>query len=354
MKKDGVSTWKAAAAYIGTIVGAGFATGQEVLQFFTRFGVWGLAGLAVTTFLFIVFGAIIMDLGRQLHAQSHLEIIQFAGGKWLGFAIDGIVTFFLFGALTAMFAGSGALLEQQFHLPALFGVVIMGIITAFTVLKGINGVIDSISFVVPFLLLSVIGISIASLVQSPPHLSAAPEAAAGGGLVSNWLTAAVLYVSYNTIISIAVLGPLGVKARDRKAIRYGAILGGLGLGLGSLMIYLAISGDLARLAALEVPMIDIAGRLSPAVQIIYAIILLAEVYTTAVGSLYGLASRLVRLEQPPKKGRWVIIGATLAAMLASQFGFSNLVKYLYPMVGYAGILLLICLVYVKAQRKKVS
>ena len=38
MKNTGVSTLKVAAAYIGTVVGAGFATGQEILQFFNRFG----------------------------------------------------------------------------------------------------------------------------------------------------------------------------------------------------------------------------------------------------------------------------------------------------------------------------
>lgn len=39
--KNNVSTFKVAATYIGTVVGAGFATGQEVLQFFNRFGAMG-------------------------------------------------------------------------------------------------------------------------------------------------------------------------------------------------------------------------------------------------------------------------------------------------------------------------
>ena len=353
MKKKGVSTLKAAAAYIGTIVGAGFATGQEVLQFFTRFGVWGLAGLAVITVLFIVFGAVIMDLGRQLQAKSHVEIIRFAAGKWIGTAIDYIVTFFLFGALTAMLAGTGALLEQQFNLPGLLGVIVMGILTAFTVLKGIHGVIDSISFVVPFLLVAVIGVCVYSIVIAPPDVTASVPAQDQSELISNWLLSAVLYVSYNTIISIAVLGPLGAQARNRKAIGIGAVLGGLGLGLGSLMIYLALSGQLAAVAELEIPMIYIAGRITFAVQMIYAVILIAEVYTTAVGSLYGLASRLTDMEKSPVKGRWIVIGATAAAMVASQFGFSNLVKYLYPLVGYGGIVLLICLIYVKVRKKKI-
>lgn len=351
MKKEGISTLKVAATYIGTIVGAGFATGQEVLQFFSQFGVWGLAGLVVTTILFIVFGSIIMDLGGQLKAESHLEIIKYAGGKWIGTVIDYIITFFLFGALTAMLAGTGALLEQQFHLPDLPGVIFMGVITAFTVLKGIDGVIDAISFVVPFLLIAVIGISVYSIAASPPDIYAVVPAQNKSGLISNWFLAAVLYVSYNTIISIAVLGPLGVKAKSKKVIQNGAVLGGLGLGLGSLMIFLALSGNISNVAELEIPMMFIAGRISFVIQIIYAVILIAEVYTTAVGSLYGLTSRLTNMEKSPKKGKMLVIGSTIAAMLASQFGFSNLVKYLYSLVGYGGIVLLVCLVYVKMKKR---
>jgi uncharacterized membrane protein YkvI len=173
------------------------------------------------------------------------------------------------------------------------------------------------------------------------------------GLITNWLLAALLYVSYNTVISIAVLGPLGVEARHRKAIRNGAILGGLGLGVGSIMIYLALSGQLENIEKLEVPMLYIAGGISSVVQIIYAVVLIAEVYTTAVGSLYGFASRITDISKNPRKGRIIVIAASLIALVASQFGFSNLVKYLYPAVGYGGIVLLICLVYVKIKQRTV-
>lgn len=102
LKKNDVSTLKVAATYIGTIVGAGFATGQEVLQFFTKFGVMGLVGIILATIMFILFGYIIIDLGKKLNAQSHLEIIKYSGGKGLGTIIDIIITFFLFGGLTAV------------------------------------------------------------------------------------------------------------------------------------------------------------------------------------------------------------------------------------------------------------
>lgn len=353
MQKQGVSTLKVAATYIGTIVGAGFATGQEVLQFFSKFGALGLAGLILTAILFIVFGYIIIDLGKKLNAHSHLEIIRYAGGKIIGTIIDVIITFFLFGAFTAMIAGTGALFTQQFYLPGWIGNIIMALLTAVTVLTGIKGVINSISFVVPFLLIAVAGTSIYSIINVPPDMTAAVVNTGDNGLISNWLLAAVLYISYNTIISIAVLGPLGVEARSKKAVRNGAILGGVGLGVGSIMIYLALSGHMQNIQNLEVPMLYIAGGISSVVQIVYAVVLIAEVYTTAVGSLYGFTSRITNIAKNPRKGRIVVIVATFIALVASQFGFSNLVKYLYPVVGYGGIVLLVCLIYVKIKYKAI-
>ncbi|NLN65128.1 MAG: hypothetical protein GX144_06945 [Clostridiaceae bacterium] len=351
MRQKGISSLKVAATYIGTIVGAGFATGQEVLQFFNRFGILGLGGLLIATVLFIVFGYIIMDLGNALRARSHLEVIRHAGGNILGTFTDLVITVFLFGSLTAMIAGTGALFEQQLKIPPLPGNLLMAIITALTVLTGINGVINSISYVVPFLLLSVFGICIYSVMITPVNLKTVPVLSGRSGIINHWLAAAILYVSYNTVISIAILGPLGVSAQSRKVVWNGAVLGGLGLGAGAVMIYTALSSHAAEIVDLEVPMVFIAGSIMPGAQFIYAIVLIAEIYTTAVGALFGFASRVVDVHKTPGNGKKVILLTSLCALLASQLGFSNLVKFMYPVVGYCGAALLCALVITTLREK---
>jgi uncharacterized membrane protein YkvI len=339
MKIHKVSALKIAGTYIGTVVGAGFATGQEILQFFNAFGVGGFWGIVLTTVLFIVLGYVIIELGFKLGAKSHLEILKETNGKLISRILDIMITFFLFGGLTAMIAGTGALFSQQLGLPSMMGGLIMAAITAVTVLSGLKGVINSISFVVPFLLVAVFGICIYSLINAPPDMMAGATLPRNG-LINNWFLAMVLYSSYNIILSISVLGPLGAHVKNRHSILMGAILGGLGLGLGSLLIYLAISGHIDAVRDLEVPMVFIAENISYPVLVIFTVILIAEIYTTAVGSLYGFTARFANIKKTPR----AVIGTTILAFLASLFGFSNLVKYLYPLVGYAGVLLLIGLV----------
>lgn len=339
--------FKVAATYVGTVVGAGFASGQEVLQFFSVFGSKGFLGLILVTILFIIYGYIIMNLGKLLNSSSHLKIIQHTGGKYLSPIIDSMITFFLFGSLTAMIAGSGAILKQQFNISALWGNVIMAIITAITVLTGIEGVINSISLVVPFLMVAAIGVSISSVFLIPKdygHIYMSQS----NGLVGNWLWAAVLYASYNITLSISVLAPLGNNANNNDTLKKGALLGGLSLGISAFAIYFAISRNLGSIANIEIPMAYIAGRISPLVQVMYIIVLLAEIYTTAVGSLYGFTARLIQSDNQYKKkntcyNKAIIISTAILALVISRFGFSNLVSYLYPVMGYGGIVLLVSL-----------
>lgn len=337
------STWQIAASYIGTVVGAGFASGQEVLQFFGYFGLRGVFGLILATALFIFFGYTVLRLGHQLAAASHLEVMHRAAGPWIGRAVDIITTFFLFGALAVMAAGAGAIFSQEFHLSGLLGSSLMVIITLITVLAGINKVIGSISLVAPVLVASVLGISILTVTKNLPALlanlswSQVPRAA-----VPFWPLAALLYASYNLILSIAVLAPLGALGRPEHLLP-GATLGGLGLGLGAMAITLALITTAPAVTALEVPMLHIAGSFTPLLRTVYSAVLLAEIYTTAVSSLYGFTARIAR---PGGNGfRWLAIGASIVALVASQFGFSRLVATLFPLVGYAGLLLLGALAY---------
>ena len=347
-----VSTLKIAATYIGTVVGAGFATGQEILQFFTSFGIGGIWGIVFSTILFMLFGYIIIELGLKLNTKSHLEIIKTTSGKFIGGIMDLVITFFLFGFFTTMIAGTGALFSQQFGWSSILGCIIMAVATAITVMTGLDGVINSISIVVPFLLISVFGICIYTITKNPIDFSAMPVLSSNS-LINNWFIAAFLYVSYNTIMSISVLGPIGANSKDKKAILSGTVLGGLGLGAGALLINLAMT-SIGESTSFEVPMLYIASNISHIVLIAFSAVLIAEIYTTAVSSLFGFAVRVFEFSKLQDKKTLTIIGITVIAFFASLFGFSNLVKYLYPIAGYSGIILLGCFLYNWVKQKNNS
>lgn len=57
-------------AFVGLIVGAGFASGQEVMQYFTSFGIWGTVGGLLATLLFIFLGYTFAQLGTDLQDRK--------------------------------------------------------------------------------------------------------------------------------------------------------------------------------------------------------------------------------------------------------------------------------------------
>lgn len=332
-----LSPLQVSAVYIGTVVGAGFASGQEVLQFFGGFGPAGAIGIVLASLLLSFFGWRVLWVARREEASTYVEMVYAIGGPGLGRAVDVIITFFLFGGVTTMIAGSGAVFAEEFGLSPAIGAGAMAVATLATVLLGFGGVIRAISLVVPVLFLAVFGISAALILAAPIDLATPLPARTP---IPYWPLAAVAYASYNLLLAIAVLAPLGTAATS-SALRKGALWGGVGLGLGAFAIYLAIAAQGPAALRVEVPMLSAAGRISPSIRFLYSLVLLAEIYSTAVGSLYGFTTRIAR--DGERLYPVAAVGVAALAFLLSRWGFSNLVSLVYSAVGVAGLIFLAAL-----------
>lgn len=327
-----------AATYIGITIGAGFASGQEVLQYFSLFGLNSFPALVLASALFIFFGWLVLNLGARLQARTHREILDYTSGKFLGTAVDAVITFFLFGSFVAMLAGTGASLQQQFNLPPMAGVLGMATLASATVLFGLAGIVSTLSFLVPVMMVGIVALSLAVLIYSPPGINminifTQPWAA----VIPYWPLSALTYVSYNLVVAVAILAPMGRISENRVQRWEGALFGGIGLGAGILAINLSILG-MPESFGYSIPMNFIASRFSPTVALGYTAVLLAAIYTTAVGGLYGFTARITSPES--RKFKLIIPLITTVAIAASQLGFTNLVRFLYSGVGLAGFLLL--------------
>src|SRR5690625_5079970 len=154
---------KIGSAFIGVIVGAGFASGQEILQYFTSFGYLGILGAIVATALFTYLGMTLTKLGSRLKAESHKTAIYEISGQYLGYVVDAIIVFTLFGVGVVMIAGAGSILNQQFGLPIFVGSIVMTILVVLSMMLEVDKVIGIIASITPFLLLFIVIISVYSI-----------------------------------------------------------------------------------------------------------------------------------------------------------------------------------------------
>ncbi|MBA4536503.1 hypothetical protein H1Z61_04910 [Bacillus aquiflavi] len=329
-----------AGAYIGLIVGAGFASGQEILQFFTSFGIFGMLGTLVATFLFAFLGMQITQLGSDLKTISHKEVLYQICGRHLGLIVDILVTFFLFGVSVVMIAASGSIFQQQFGMPSIVGSIIMTLLTIATLCLNIKKVIYVISSITPFLLLLIFIITGYSIFTSDASFSNLQMAAKDyEASAPNWLLGAFLYVSYNLAAGFAMLSVIGGAVDDRKTAGKGGFIGGIGLGLFILLINVGMFVNLDRLHGIEMPTLLIASEISPIVGDLMSLALLGMIFNTSVGMLYAFTARFISPKEKAFKPGVAFTG--VLAFAASFIGFITLVSTVYPITGYLGFVLMI-------------
>ena len=339
-------------AFVGLIVGAGFASGQEVMQYFTSFGIWGLAGGVVATFLFMFLGYTFAQLGSDMGEISHKGVIHKIGGKIFGPIFDILITFFLFGVAVVMFAGSGSTFEQMFGITPMVGSMIMVALTILTLLLDSQKVISMIAMVTPYLIAIILIILIYSIFTMDISFAEADALAQEQpSAAPNWLLGAFLYVSYNIAAGAALLIVVSGGTKDRKISGRGGLIGGAILGALIILINIGMFVKIDQVGHLDMPTLELATQIHPFVGILMAIALLGMMYNTSVGMLYSFAARIVTTNSRKKYNLAVVVIGFLG-FFASLVGFTTLVGEVYAVMGYLGFALIIAAVIAWFKNRK--
>jgi len=331
-----------AGAFVGVIIGAGFASGQELLIFFVNHGLYGIIGTFISAFLFIFLSMSIASIGNHLKSNSHKDIINYICGNKIGKLVDWIITFFMFGITVVMIAGGGALIEQQLGIPAGLGSLFITLATVFIVCLNLKHVVMLISSVTPLMILVALLISGHSIINHKQDFSLLNEFARTQNTATPyWWLSSILYVSYNIVAGIPILAIMGGATKNNVA-RWGGLMGGITLSGIMLIMSLGLFSSLIDISGKPMPMIFLAGEISPLISIIASVVIFGMIINTAVGTLYSFVARFTSINN--KKFILLSIISGLIAYICSFVGFVNLVATLYPILGYIGFFLIIAII----------
>lgn len=340
-------------AFMGVIIGAGFASGQEILQYFTSFGILGTIGAVIATALFAYLGMALMRIGSRLKTTSHKDAIYKISGKYLGTIIDVIIILTLFGVGVVMIAGAGTNLQQQFGLPFYTGTIIMTLLVLLTAMLKIQRLIKVIGTITPFLILFIVIISIYSITTvDTPFAELNAIANDVPTTLPNWWISAINYVSFNIAVGASMALVMGGAERNEKTAALGGLAGGLGIGILILLSHLSIFTKIDRVAGFEMPVLEIVNELSPVLGIIFSIVLFGMIFNTAVSMFFAFCARFT--EMGTRKFKIFLTVTMIVAFSISLLGFSNLVSYLYPLIGYLGLFLIFALIYVSIKLPSIN
>ena len=97
---------------VATLIGAGFASGQEIYTFFYIHGIKGLYGLIICCTLLATIVFKVLSIINSYNIESYKDFIFLLFGK-TGFIINFIITVFLIITFFIMLAGFGAFFSQE-------------------------------------------------------------------------------------------------------------------------------------------------------------------------------------------------------------------------------------------------
>lgn len=337
------SILKAVFVIIGTTIGAGFASGQEIWIFFNQYGNLGIAGMIVACSLF---GILIYQVFRTLQKENinnYAELLtKISHKKVFSQVISIIISLFLLISFYIMIAGMSAYFEQEFSLPIWIGAIIMSAFCYITLQRGTKGIVLVNSILIPCLILFILYLGLKNVTFSMNYFQSETVTS---NYSWNWLFSGILYASYNTIILVPILTELKAYVNSKKMAMITSLLCTIILSALGICIFCLLLRN-SNVYRFELPMVEVAKNFGRACQYIYGGVVAVAIFTSAISAGYGFLQNEVAKKEfkrgdiEKRKSKYyqkLLLGICILAPLVANFGFSNLVSRLYPIFGLLGL-----------------
>lgn len=142
---------------IGTLIGAGFASGQEIYAFFFSFGIKGLSGILISSFIIGITIYKTFQIVRKNNIDNYGEFLNlFIKNKKVNNITNTIINIFILVSFYIMIAGFGAYLQQELNLNSIIGSGILAILCLILFKTNVNGLVKVNEILIPILIVIVI------------------------------------------------------------------------------------------------------------------------------------------------------------------------------------------------------
>lgn len=327
---------------MGTMIGAGYASGREIWQFFGADSVLAIILFAV---LFGISCHVIMAISEERGTVHYLPVLQTLLGKKLSRVYDGMIILYLFSTTMIMLAGGGASLEMM-KVPYWIGIAIISGCVVLLFFWDIQGMLSMNTFIIPILitlLITVLAVFFFSDGTGVPITL---------GSQSNW-PSALTFTAFNILPLIAVLSAIGNKIKRKGEIWIASVGSGTILGVISLLYNQSLLKVASDMMLYEIPLFAILKHYPYFMIVVMSALLWFAIYTTAASGVFGLVSRLRDTLNWPL---WLLALAIVVAMIPlTTYGFSRLIAILYPIYGVLNLYVLAAiLIYPLVKRYELS
>lgn len=315
---------------IGTVIGAGFASGREILVFFARdvkfIGILFLALLACFFALTYYF----MSVGKNRKINCLKDLIVVGNDKFKNVA-SGILAMTYLISTASMLAGMDEIGKSAIALNIPLLSIFSFLVATLFVVKGVGGLKLANSILVPSILAFIVGISIFHL-QGKLNIVFENQ-----NSIAVTVANAIAYALMNVLLASIVMAKIG-EEMTKPQIKITALISSAVIAVVVAMFLLAMSNgqDLSRV---PMPIMALAKQISSGFSAVSSVVIYFGIFTTLIASYYSLYEYVQSYLK--SKIASVIVCFCLSFSL-SRLGFAKIVAIFYPIESLLALFLLLC------------
>ena len=312
-------------AHIATVIGAGFASGAEVVSYFLIYGRASLFGVVLAGILFSAFSYLVMNGCFENKTYDFLEYVRrIMPVFWQRFTV-GIFFLSMVVCLGAMSAAAGEILGDCFLVNKTYAAVafslVCGILLCFPVsyITKFNGALGGVIGVgIIFCCVYIMKFRFLETFNSMHKIS----------------LSALSYVAYNGMGASVLLCSMSKFLKTKKQIISAALFNGIGITIILILLWCVVGIYYGKIDLGEIPMLVIAKRQGKVIFTVYAVLLFLAVFTTAVSNGYGV----IELVKKTRFGNWAVMITLTVMIILSKIGFFTIVNVVYRGCGYISLI----------------
>jgi uncharacterized membrane protein YkvI len=326
-------------AFKAVVIGGGYATGRELVEFFIpagpRGGLLGMllamviwSAVCVTTFLF----------ARMTQSQDYRSFFKnLLGPVWPVFEVCYLL--FVILILSVFAAAAGAIAQAVFGFPAIAGTLALMVAIAFFATYGNESVERLFKYVSIFLYATYAVFVVLALTHFGDRTLAA---LAEPTPMHGWALGGLTYAGYNIIGAVVILPVVRHMTSNKDAVIAGLLGGPLAM-IPAFLFFICMIAYYKEVGGQTLPSDFLLEKLNlPAFRYIFQLMIFAALLESGTGSVHAINERIAHAYHS-RKGKalanWArlviaLVVLTVSMFMADRFGLVTLIAKGYRLLAW--------------------
>lgn len=332
-------------AFKAVVIGGGYATGRELVEFFLPHGPQGgLMAMALATGVWSLVCVLTFLFAHVTRSEDYRSFFaQLLGPFWVVF--EAAYLGFLILILSVFGAAAGAVGAATFGLPPLVGTIALAGAIALVTALGNHAVERMFKYVSYLLYATYVLFFLLALSSFGDKMLAGLQMAAP---TDGWVGGGLTYAGYNIIGAVVILPMIRYLTGPRDAVIAGLLAGPLAM-LPALLFFLCMVAYYPQIEAEALPSDFLLTRLQmPAFRLLFQVMVFAALLESGAGAVHAVNERLA--SAAAQRGRTfstaMRTGASVAILLIAIFVADRIGLVALIAKGYRLVALVFLLTFV--------